>query len=220
MPLSRQVSLPEVAIRPRPTANPFPLVTPWIPLHPCVCCGKQSPTESRNPQAEGVFSLNQDRTQRSTHSDGGPSHCYSPDSPKQKGGRSRPNDPLTADHCPLNHFPFSILTTRSKSSSVPYSITIFPFPFRSRIRTLIPSTASSDRCAARTFGSTHRAPLCFPLFGVSLRNVAVHHLLFQQRHRHLLGDHHPRHFRRSGSRRPGKATNAHDCMSGLRSAAR
>jgi hypothetical protein len=38
------------------------------------------------------------------------------------------------------HFPFNILTTRSKSSIVAYSITILPLPFRSRIRTLIPST--------------------------------------------------------------------------------
>lgn len=57
--------------------------------------------------------------------------------------------------------PFNISSTRSKSSSVAYSITIFPLPRRSRIRTRTPRILSSSCCVARTFGSTQRAlPVC------------------------------------------------------------
>jgi hypothetical protein len=49
--------------------------------------------------------------------------------------------------------PINISTTRSKSSSVAYSITIFPLPFLSLIRTLQPSDRSISVCIARTFGS-------------------------------------------------------------------
>src|SRR5258706_15923754 len=57
-----------------------------------------------------------------------------------------------------NHLPFNIPPTRSKSSSVPYSIVILPFLLQSLIRTLIPRAVSNVRCAARKFGSTHRDP--------------------------------------------------------------
>jgi hypothetical protein len=49
--------------------------------------------------------------------------------------------------------PFNISTTRSKSSSVAYSITIFPRPLRSLIRTRQPKTRSISVWIARTLGS-------------------------------------------------------------------
>jgi hypothetical protein len=82
--------------------------------------------------------------------------------PGKKKGGTRPPLPKTPLVWACYFSPFSIPSTRSKSSSVAYSMTILPFPFRSRILTRTPRMLSSSRCAALTFGSTQRAPPAAP----------------------------------------------------------